>query len=146
MKLLSLSFILLVAAHGGIDHGDEDVPATTGSVNAANTSVNVDAGSSSSNSSPVTPQQAIGLSFFGMAATIIGTSIPWLVLKTRTTFSQRKLKSEGSESSVESGLTAAAVPIVAAIPDSLLAMAFAFAGGALLFGSLTDVLPEGTLI
>jgi len=67
-------------------------------------------------SAPATPGQAVGLTFFGMAACTLGASLPWFMSMFR--FKGNSL-----------------------ISPSFLASSFGFAGGAIVFGSIFDVLP-----
>jgi len=72
---------------------------------------------STTDTAPATPGQAVGLTFFGMAACTLGSALPWFLSSCRR---------KGSM----------------ILPPSVIAALFGFAGGAIVFGSIFDVLPN----
>lgn len=79
----------------------------------------------------VSPGTAIGITFFAVAATIIGAAIPWMLSAYNTR--NFKLLPVSRENN----------PVDFMLKPNTTAFMFAFAAGALVFGSLFHILPDG---
>ena len=120
----------LVAAHGGVVHsGTFSNASATGTSSDNSTAADVDSVRADSSGTGVSGQTAIALSFFGMAATIVGASVPWAVAVGKRSFS-----TPADSAFLPDG------PVVL-LSNRFIASSFGFAGGALMFGTLFDVLP-----